>query len=81
MSLELEGEANDYVAKGLSGGRVVVRPARGSSLTTALTPLIGRGFALVGFAFTLIGQPLPLVCLGLVLIGRALARSQGLTLG
>jgi glutamate synthase domain-containing protein 2/glutamate synthase domain-containing protein 3 len=42
MSLELEGEANDYVAKGLSGGRVVVRPSRGSSFVTARTPLIGN---------------------------------------
>ncbi|MBU6244446.1 MAG: glutamate synthase large subunit [Actinomycetales bacterium] len=28
ITLRLEGDANDYVAKGLSGGRVVVRPAR-----------------------------------------------------
>ena len=26
MSLELVGQANDYVGKGLSGGKVVVRP-------------------------------------------------------
>src|SRR4029079_12146722 len=26
ITLRLEGDANDYVAKGLSGGRVVVRP-------------------------------------------------------
>jgi glutamate synthase domain-containing protein 3 len=30
MRLELEGEANDYVAKGLCGGEVVLRPGRGS---------------------------------------------------
>src|SRR5437867_1756834 len=28
MHLELEGEANDYVGKGLSGGEVVIRPFR-----------------------------------------------------
>ena len=28
ITLRLEGDANDYVAKGLSGGRVVVRPDR-----------------------------------------------------
>ncbi|HEY0001962.1 MAG TPA: glutamate synthase subunit alpha, partial [Actinoplanes sp.] len=27
VTLRLEGDANDYVAKGLSGGRVIVRPA------------------------------------------------------
>ncbi|MDQ1533635.1 MAG: glutamate synthase large chain, partial [Actinomycetota bacterium] len=30
ISLRLEGDANDYLAKGLSGGRVVVLPPRGS---------------------------------------------------
>jgi glutamate synthase (NADPH/NADH) large chain len=31
ITLRLEGDANDYVAKGLSGGRVVVRPDRAAS--------------------------------------------------
>jgi glutamate synthase (NADPH/NADH) large chain len=31
ITLRLEGDANDYVGKGLSGGRIVVRPARNSS--------------------------------------------------
>ena len=31
ITLRLEGDANDYVAKGLSGGRVVIRPDRASS--------------------------------------------------
>jgi glutamate synthase (NADPH/NADH) large chain len=31
ITLRLEGDANDYVAKGLSGGRVVVRPDRAST--------------------------------------------------
>ena len=30
VTLELEGEANDYVGKGLSGGRIVVRPPAAS---------------------------------------------------
>src|SRR5438105_678473 len=30
ISLELSGDANDYVGKGLSGGRVVVRQPKGS---------------------------------------------------
>src|SRR2546421_708745 len=32
MRLELEGEANDYVGKGLSGGEIVIRPFRESVL-------------------------------------------------
>ena len=37
LALELEGEANDYVGKGLSGGRIVIRAPRSSkaSATTA----------------------------------------------
>jgi len=31
MTLELEGEANDYVGKGLSGGRIIVYPPRQNS--------------------------------------------------
>ncbi|MDX6273991.1 MAG: glutamate synthase large chain, partial [Frankiales bacterium] len=33
ISLRLEGDANDYVGKGLSGGRVVVRPHRDAGAT------------------------------------------------
>jgi glutamate synthase (NADPH/NADH) large chain/glutamate synthase (ferredoxin) len=35
MRLELEGEANDYVGKGLSGGELVVRPFRDAAPTAA----------------------------------------------
>jgi glutamate synthase (NADPH/NADH) large chain len=35
ISFELEGEANDYVGKGLSGGRIVIYPPREA---TAITP-------------------------------------------
>jgi glutamate synthase (NADPH) large chain len=31
ITLRLEGDANDYVGKGLSGGRLVVRPDRGAT--------------------------------------------------
>jgi glutamate synthase (NADPH/NADH) large chain/glutamate synthase (ferredoxin) len=31
MQLQLEGEANDHVGKGLCGGEIVIRPFRGSS--------------------------------------------------
>ncbi|MCK9182851.1 MAG: glutamate synthase large subunit [Fibrobacteraceae bacterium] len=30
LTIELEGEANDYIGKGLSGGKIIVRPAAGS---------------------------------------------------
>src|SRR6185312_3401970 len=30
VSLELTGDCNDYVGKGLSGGRIVVRPPKGA---------------------------------------------------
>lgn len=33
VTFELEGEANDYVGKGLSGGRVVLYPPKTSSFT------------------------------------------------
>ena len=31
ITLRLEGDANDYVGKGLSGGRIVVRPDRAAT--------------------------------------------------
>ncbi|MDE2150350.1 MAG: glutamate synthase large subunit [Gammaproteobacteria bacterium] len=42
LHLELEGEANDYVAKGMAGGRIVIRPPRASRLDTAATAIIGN---------------------------------------
>ncbi|WP_433798787.1 glutamate synthase large subunit [Actinomycetospora sp. CA-084318] len=35
VTLDLVGDANDYVAKGLSGGRVIVRPPEGARFTVA----------------------------------------------
>jgi glutamate synthase (NADPH) large chain len=40
--LTLEGEANDYVGKGLSGGRIVVRAPRGSTFAPEENIIIGN---------------------------------------
>ncbi|MFT4255445.1 MAG: glutamate synthase large subunit [Pseudoxanthomonas sp.] len=42
LQLELEGEANDYVGKGMAGGRLVVRPPRGARFEARNTPIIGN---------------------------------------
>ncbi|HEY4485216.1 MAG TPA: glutamate synthase large subunit, partial [Nitrospiria bacterium] len=42
LSLTLEGEANDYLGKGMSGGRIVVTPFKGSTFATEETILIGN---------------------------------------
>jgi glutamate synthase (NADPH) large chain len=42
VTLTLEGEANDYVGKGLSGGRLVVYPPRGSSFAPEENIIIGN---------------------------------------
>lgn len=42
LLLELEGEANDYVGKGMAGGRLVVRPPRGARFEARNTPIIGN---------------------------------------
>ena len=42
ISLELEGEANDYVGKGLSGGRLVVKHPRASQFIPDQTVLVGN---------------------------------------
>ena len=42
LSLELEGEANDYLGKGLSGGRLVVRHPRAAQFIPDQTVLIGN---------------------------------------
>ena len=42
LNLELEGEANDYVGKGMAGGRIVIRPFAGSRLATERTPILGN---------------------------------------
>jgi glutamate synthase (NADPH) large chain len=42
ISITLEGEANDYVGKGLSGGRIVVYPPRGSGFAPEENIIIGN---------------------------------------
>ncbi|XLD95541.1 glutamate synthase large subunit [Arsenicicoccus dermatophilus] len=49
VTLELFGDANDYVAKGLSGGRVVVRPSESSTLTAADNVIAGN---VIGYGAT-----------------------------
>ena len=42
LKIEVSGEANDYVGKGLSGGTVVVRPSMQSPLVAAENTIIGN---------------------------------------
>ncbi len=42
MSLTLEGDANDYVGKGLSGGRVVAYPPQGSTFVPTDNIIVGN---------------------------------------
>ncbi|MBW1604059.1 glutamate synthase large subunit [Streptomyces sp. JJ66] len=45
VTLRLEGDANDYVGKGLSGGRVVVRPDRGADHLAEYSVIAGNTLA------------------------------------
>ena len=42
LQLEVEGEANDYVGKGMGGGRIIVRPPRGARFEARSTAIIGN---------------------------------------
>ncbi len=42
LTLALEGEANDYVGKGLSGGKLIIRPPRDSSFLPEHSVLVGN---------------------------------------
>ena len=42
VTLELEGEANDYIGKGLSGGKLIVYPPRASTFVPEENILIGN---------------------------------------
>lgn len=42
VTLELEGDANDYVAKGLSGGRVIIYPPHNSSFKSEENIIVGN---------------------------------------
>ena len=49
ITLRLEGDANDYLGKGLSGGRLVIRPDRSSTLTAQDNVIAGN---VVGYGAT-----------------------------
>ena len=42
VTLELEGEGNDYVGKGLSGGRIIVRPPVDTGITPEESIIVGN---------------------------------------
>jgi glutamate synthase (NADPH/NADH) large chain len=42
VTFELEGEANDYVGKGLSGGRIIVRPAADAGIVPEESIIVGN---------------------------------------
>ncbi len=42
LHLYLEGDANDYVGKGMAGGKIVIRPPAGSTFDSAETPIVGN---------------------------------------
>ncbi|RZV36667.1 MAG: glutamate synthase large subunit [Chromatiales bacterium] len=42
LNMTLEGDANDYVGKGMTGGRIVIRPPEGVSYIARDTAIIGN---------------------------------------
>ncbi len=42
LNLILDGDANDYVGKGMSGGKIVLRPPAGSNFATNTTSIMGN---------------------------------------
>jgi glutamate synthase (ferredoxin) len=42
MTLTLEGDANDYLGKGLSGGKIIVYPPKGSTFDPSSNVIIGN---------------------------------------
>ncbi|HVZ51069.1 MAG TPA: glutamate synthase large subunit [Pseudolabrys sp.] len=42
VTFELDGDANDYVGKGLSGGRIVIRPAADSGVVPEESIIVGN---------------------------------------
>ena len=42
VTFELEGEANDYVGKGLSGGRIIIKPAADSGIVPEESIIVGN---------------------------------------
>jgi glutamate synthase domain-containing protein 3 len=42
MTLTLEGDANDYVGKGLSGGKLIIRPPRNAPFDPSANVIVGN---------------------------------------
>jgi glutamate synthase (NADPH/NADH) large chain len=42
ITFDLEGEGNDYVGKGLSGGRIIVKPPRNSAIVPEESIIVGN---------------------------------------
>src|SRR5690606_23581907 len=42
QNLLLEGDANDYVGKGMAGGKIVVRPFKAATFQSQLTSIVGN---------------------------------------
>ncbi|MBU2886627.1 glutamate synthase large subunit [Gilvimarinus agarilyticus] len=42
LEMYLQGDANDYVGKGMAGGKIVIRPPQGSEFATNKTSIIGN---------------------------------------
>jgi glutamate synthase (NADPH/NADH) large chain len=49
ITLRLEGDSNDYVGKGLSGGQIVIRPPRGASFDASTNVIAGN---VIGYGAT-----------------------------
>ncbi|MDA0772850.1 MAG: glutamate synthase large subunit [Cyanobacteria bacterium] len=43
LNLYLEGDANDYVGKGMAGGKIVIHPPKGHCYASQDTPIAGNG--------------------------------------
>tara|TARA_R110002073_G_scaffold78991_7_gene190172 strand:+ start:41555 stop:46030 length:4476 start_codon:yes stop_codon:yes gene_type:complete len=42
LNMNLEGDANDYVGKGMTGGKLTIRPPQGSAFKTQNTSIVGN---------------------------------------
>lgn len=42
LNMQLDGDANDYVGKGMAGGKIVIRPPSGSRFASNETTIIGN---------------------------------------
>ena len=58
ITLSVEGDANDYVGKGLSGGRIIIYPPKDSTFTPQREIIAGNvcGYGATGGEMYLSGQ-------------------------